>query len=263
MTHNRPAYYRMLASLFVLALLCTGLVNLCGWLSSWCPNATPVKQIVLATGLAGIGLLAITQRVRRTSHRITPFLAVSQTEFSPFLRKVITECGLDSSHVILIRSSRPLAFCFGFWRPRICLSTGFTERLSPPQLRAVLLHEDYHRRRFDPLRILLVDTLGAALFFLPAVQEWREVFKTRLELDADRYAAHKAGKAALAGALHCLLTYSSSSLPMTGMITAELGANATRIAALLDEHPTPQRVSRRSLLQSAAVIWIICLLLMV
>jgi hypothetical protein len=134
------------------------------------------------------------------------------------------------------------------------------ELLSVPQLQAALLHEDHHRRRFDPLRILIVEALSAALFFLPVVQEWRLLYKIQLELDADNYAADKAGKAALAGALHRLLSFSPGSA--SGVVTAGLSANSARIAALLGERSTPQQISTRSLLSSAVILWVICLLLM-
>jgi hypothetical protein len=136
--------------------------------------------------------------------------------------------------------------------------------LPSAQLQAVLLHEDYHRQRFDPLRILVVRTISAALFFLPFVREWRRLFEIKLELDADRYAVHQTSKAALAGALHRLLNYSPSPLSISeaGIITAGLSANTARIAALLGERAEPERISLKSVISSTAILWGICFILM-
>ncbi len=86
--------------------------------------------------------------------------------------------------------SRPeaTACCYGFFRPRIAVTSGLVERLDNEELAAVLGHEWKHLRRRDPLRYLVVDVLTAAAFMFPVATSLRERWKTRTELAADRAA---------------------------------------------------------------------------
>lgn len=259
-SRNSKRTYPLFTGLLMLALVCLSFVSLCGWIMNWCLKSDFVKQAGLTAVLLTIGAFAVVWQIWRTSRYTRQLLNHAHIPLPPHLEALVTEFGPDVSQVVLIQSSKPIAFCFGFLRPRICLSTGLVELLSVPQLQAALLHEDHHRRRFDPLRILIVEALGAAFFFLPIVQEWRVLYKIQLELDADCYAANKAGKAALAGALHRLLSLSPDSA--SGVVTAGLSANSARIAALLGERSTPQQISARSFVSSALILWVLCLLLM-
>ncbi len=58
----------------------------------------------------------------------------------------------------------------GMLRPRIVLPVSLLRRLSPAELRAVLLHEEEHRRRRDPLRFLAFRLCRSVLFFYPLLQ---------------------------------------------------------------------------------------------
>lgn len=249
--------------LFMLVLGCVSLVSLCGWFLKWCLNAVPTKDIVLVTGLVGIGLLTLIWQAWRTYRCTTQLVHYAQIPLSVKFKAQVVEFELDPQHIVLIQSPQPIALCFGFLRPRICLSTGLLELLSQTQIKAALLHEDYHRQRFDPLRLLLIEAITTALFFLPIVREWRIIFKIKLELAADHHAVQKTGKAALAGALHRILSYGSAPAPLSNIVAARLNANAARIAALLGERSTPQQISNKSILYSTAVLWILCLILMV
>ncbi len=55
----------------------------------------------------------------------------------------------------------------GIFRRRIILSVDVIERLEPHELRAILLHEDAHRRRFEPLQVLVQRVAVAAFYFFP------------------------------------------------------------------------------------------------
>jgi Zn-dependent protease with chaperone function len=103
--------------------------------------------------------------------------------------------------VTLVEDRRPHAFCAGYLRSRIYLSSGALERLSRPQLRAVVAHERHHMRRRDPLRILLARVLGDSLFFMPVLRRLAERYRGLSELAADEEAVRQAGASALASAL--------------------------------------------------------------
>jgi len=259
---NSKPTYTLFTGLLMLSLACLSFFSLCNWVMSGCLESGFIKQAGLAALLLTIGLFAIAWQIWRTSRYTRQLMNHAYLPLPPHVEALVAEFGPDVSQVTLIQSSKPIAFCFGFLRPRICLSTGLVELLSVPQLRAALLHEDYHRQHFDPLRILMIEALGAALFFLPVVQEWRMLYKIKLELDADSYAVARVGKATLAGALHRLLSFSPGSAAASGVVTAGLSANSARIAALLGERSTPQQISPRSFLISALILWVLCLLLM-
>lgn len=258
---NKPkSIYRLFTGVLLLALVCISLVNVCTWLWKWCVNITPIKQPVVVVGVLIVGVLTIVWQAWRTIRCTRKLLGYAQISLPPDLEALISEFGLNPSRLVLLNVTQPLTFCFGFLRPRICLSTGLIEILTQSQLHAALFHEEYHRKRFDPLRLLLVEAVATALFFLPVVREWRASFKIQLELDADQYAILKTGKTALAGALHRLLSDAAVAVPIAQGVIAGLSANSARIAVLLGERTAYTEISRKSLFYSAVILWIICLL---
>jgi hypothetical protein len=86
---------------------------------------------------------------------------------------------------LLVDDSAPLAFCTGYLRPRVYISRGAVARLPEDELRAVLAHEDEHRRRRDPLRQACARVLCDALFFLPVLRALRDSSAALAELLAD------------------------------------------------------------------------------
>lgn len=262
--NNTKSSQGILIGLLLLVVGCVSLVSLCGWFLNWCMSAAlPTKHIVLMTGVVGIGLLTLMWQAWRTYRCTSRLVDYAQMPLPLTFQTQIVEFGLDPNHIVFIQSPQPFALCFGFLRPRICLSSGLLALLSKRQIKAALLHEDYHRQRFDPLRLLLAEAISGAFFFLPIVREWHVAFKIKLELDSDDHAVQKTDKAALAGALHRILSYGSAPPPLSNIVTAGLNANAARIAALLGERSPVQQVSHKSILSSTAVLWVLCLILMV
>jgi hypothetical protein len=106
-------------------------------------------------------------------------------------------------YVSVIADENPQAFCAGYLRPRIYISAGATKLLAPEELRAVLLHEQHHRKAHDPLRFACARVLNQALFFLPALSPLSERYVELAELRADDAAVRAAAgeRAPLAAAL--------------------------------------------------------------
>lgn len=163
--------------------------------------------------------------------------------------------------VVVLETPTPLAFCFSLLRPRIYVSTGLAATLTGGEIEAVLLHEAHHRRRYDPLRTLLVDILSTLFFFLPIVGEWRRSFLTAIELAADRHAIQLVGKPAFAGALHKLLS-SGPAIPLANA-DGVLGFSVTeaRIAHLLDKQQPARHVSKHGLSTSSMGLLLACTIL--
>jgi Zn-dependent protease with chaperone function len=146
--------------------------------------------LLAATGLAVAGLSGRSLARQLRAHR----------RFLRGLRPVGTR-RVDGLDVMVTASSQPQAFCAGYLRPGIYISRGTLEKLSNAELRAVVAHERHHLRRRDPLRILLVRTLGESLFFMPVLRRSAERYNALAELAADSAAAREAGAGRLASAL--------------------------------------------------------------
>jgi hypothetical protein len=87
--------------------------------------------------------------------------------------------------VLVIDAAAPMAFCAGWLRPRVYVSTGVLERLTEPELRAVLAHEHQHGIVRDPLRLAVGRVLCRSLFFLPVLGALHADYADASELTAD------------------------------------------------------------------------------
>lgn len=148
------------------------------------PELNPIHLIVLA--LAALSVAVIRRAVRsgargrRTASRFVAGLRISGQLDWPSPAKVIDD-------------EAPQAFCAGWLRPQVYVSTGALERLGEPELRAVLAHEAHHAARRDPLRIFVAQILSDALFFLPVMRHLRRRFAALAELAADEAAVRASG----------------------------------------------------------------------
>ncbi|MGQ0601885.1 MAG: M56 family metallopeptidase [Anaerolineales bacterium] len=163
-------------------------------------------------------------------------------------------------HIVVLSTDVPLAFSAGLIRPGIYISAGLADALTDLEIRAVLLHEDQHRRRYDPLRTVVAEVFASIFYFLPIAGELRDLFKAHTELAADRYSARVAGRPALAGALHKMLTHPLAlRLPAVGLVG--LSATDARLSQLLDGSSPPLQLSAHSLITSSANLMLGCLLM--
>jgi Zn-dependent protease with chaperone function len=109
--------------------------------------------------------------------------------------------------VVYLDLAAPYAFCQGFWRPRIWLTAGLVDLFSDEELAAVLMHEAFHCRRYDPLRLLISQALKAAFFFFPLVRKLAEFSDLQQEVAADQSVIEYLGSdLSLLSALQKLLT---------------------------------------------------------
>jgi beta-lactamase regulating signal transducer with metallopeptidase domain len=85
------------------------------------------------------------------------------------------------------------AFCAGFLRPKIYVSTGALTTLTARELDAVVAHERNHQIARDPLRSMLEGILSKGLFFLPALSRLQHAAELQAEIDADAFALRISG----------------------------------------------------------------------
>jgi hypothetical protein len=157
------------------------------------PDIGVAPLVVLGLGSLGVAVLALMLRSALRQLRAT----------RRFERELAVIGSLPEDPCVrLVDEAAPQAFCAGLLRPRVYLSRGAAALLSDDQRRAVLAHEFHHARRLDPLRLLIARSLGAGLFFVPAVRRLAQRHAILAELAADEAAERVAGgKRALASAL--------------------------------------------------------------
>jgi hypothetical protein len=155
----------------------------------------PSAGALLALSLTALSLTVLVLAARSLARQLRGhrrFLS----RLSPLATASIAE-----SPVIVFEDPLPQAFCAGYLRPRIYISSGAVGRLPGAQLEAVVAHERYHARRRDPLRILLARVLGDCLFFMPVLRRLADRYGALSELAADEEAVRRAGAGTLAAAL--------------------------------------------------------------
>lgn len=130
--------------------------------------------------------------------------------------------------VRLLDITTPAAFVSGLLRPEIYLSPSLIEILDRRELRAVLLHEQHHRRTLAPLRGLALESWEHALGWLPPAHRALAARLAALEIEADVAAvASGVEPATLASALVKCGTY------LPGSASAFSAASEIRIDELV------------------------------
>ena len=100
--------------------------------------------------------------------------------------KICTKYGLLGK-VKIILNKKPLAFCLGFFRPKIYLSTGLTKLMNGPELEAIILHEKYHLLKKDNI-FLATANFNKQLFFpFPILTDYFDSLIKMKEIKADHY----------------------------------------------------------------------------
>lgn len=114
-----------------------------------------------------------------------------------FLRALPVREELDvDGHIVRVLPGRALrAFCAGLLRPAVYVSEGTLRAVNGAELRAILAHEQHHRARRDPLRMLLARTLSDAFRPLPPFSRLAERHSSLADLAADAAAVRVLGDA--------------------------------------------------------------------
>ncbi|MCM3786121.1 M56 family metallopeptidase [Neobacillus mesonae] len=140
--------------------------------------------------------------------------------------------------LIVISAAQPVALAFGTLRRKIVLSTGLIEMLDGHELNAVLYHEHYHLRHYDPLKTYLLTLSVSILGYVPILKNILANYKTVREILADHYAITQAGTAiGLGGALIKLIHSGAESRMFEGAAVSPFAADVSindRIARILE-----------------------------
>ncbi len=151
--------------------------------------------------------------------------------------------------VEVVTTDSPLALCHGLWRPRIWLSTGALAVLGPAELAALLGHERAHRRRRDPLRLLVARSLAAAFPYLPVLRELATSLPVAQELAADRAVIRAGARDALGRAL-LVLVEGNGAMTVPALATGMVSCLDARIDQLTGAPVALPGLSRRALVRT-------------
>jgi hypothetical protein len=186
------------------------------------PRANAAAVVVLV--LAALGLFVVLRLIWAAVAEVR-----AQRRFS---REIAGRGPRPYGSVMLVDEAQPQAFCAGFLRPRVFLSTGTLRHLGRDELGAVLAHEEHHRARRDPLRIAVARAFGHAFFFLPVLRRLSDRYCAMAELAADDAAVRvsRGGGATLASAL---LSFSANAHPQ-----GAVGIAPERVDHLLGRTPS-------------------------
>lgn len=119
--------------------------------------------------------------------------------------------------IVCVDDESPFAFCRGFARPMVYVSTGLVELLDEEELSVVLVHEGAHAAGRHPLRALSAKLLAGTAYLLPIARAAEERYLLSLEFAADRRAAEVSLPHLASALLKLMEAPSSSSFTRAGL----------------------------------------------
>ncbi len=146
------------------------------------------------------GFLSLRRQIESTS-KLDEHIFRRRLPPSPRLERAAERNGLQG-RVYEVDELAPFSFTYGLVRPSVVVSRALVEAASDDELDAVLIHERYHVRNFDPVKLLVVRTLPSAFFFLPTLRDFRSRYLAGRELAADHRALQRSGRGPLARAIY-------------------------------------------------------------
>jgi beta-lactamase regulating signal transducer with metallopeptidase domain len=151
---------------------------------------TPVHAAAHGILLIGLGV-ALTYRVRAMLRARRTVAVLSRRAATPAdpVWHAAERAGVDPHRVVVVDGLANPAFTAGWWRPRVYVSSLLAQRLSLPELTAVLAHERVHVARRDPLRLSVTRFLADVFFWLPVLRRLASDLRDEAEFRADEIAA--------------------------------------------------------------------------
>lgn len=137
--------------------------------------------------------------------------------------------------IVLVDSSKPLAFCLGFRSPKIFISAKLVRALRQKELEAVLRHEKYHLENKDSLTMLVATSAQSLFPFFPLISDLLKNYRIEREISADQEAVESMGSPRpLITALRKLLSFDSQKTVAFAPAIADFDTLEPRIKALTE-----------------------------
>ena len=143
--------------------------------------------IIVFMGWAVYKFIRLSVQTRKFSNQ---YLTKARTKHSTKLEQIVNVLQLDKKRIIEIREAKPVVFCYGLSRPKVCISSGLIKILKQEELEAVLLHEHSHMVANEPIKLFIIKFFYSIFFFLPGIKTYLNKYVTFSELAADERATN-------------------------------------------------------------------------
>lgn len=173
-------------------------------------HSGPLLLIVLMAIILLIGSLTLAIQILKTSRYLKKNLS-RKIQIASILRSITQELNLDGK-INIVKDNHKFSFCYGLVKPKICISTGLLKNLTENELKAILLHESYHLKNHDPLKILLGKTSAIMFFFIPILRDIQNYYAFSKEIAADEVVIKNGNKNSLISVLSKLMVTDSPRL---------------------------------------------------
>lgn len=217
------------------------------------PTSVPFLLIFSLSFIFVIGLMIFMIQVISTKAYTTKILA-KKTYVPQKVSSIAKHLHLQNKIDVIIDRSF-ISFTYGFFHPRICVSTSLISSLSKEELEAVLLHERYHVKSYDPLRLILGKTVSRMFIFIPALKDIQAHYAFLKEVAADNAVIKNSRRQPLLSALTVFL---SQPVPSMSGVAAFIGENdlERRILHLTNHHPqeSAAKLSKMGLTFSLGIV---------
>ncbi|MFB5759985.1 M56 family metallopeptidase [Paenibacillus medicaginis] len=169
------------------------------------------------------------------------FLQLESMRNLQLTEKLGARYGDLGSRIWVIDYDKPAAFTMGLLFPKIVLSSTLLSMLDQEEEAAVVYHEAYHMRHYDPLKTWLLQLCSSLLFYVPVLRHILDHYKTAREILADNEAISRTGTpAGIGSALLKLLRNPSrgTSKPLMTAVCSSFAETSInyRISRILDPH---------------------------
>ncbi|MEH7457615.1 M56 family metallopeptidase [Bacillus sp. JJ1127] len=184
---------------------------------------------IIMSGLLLFTLLVVCKRVWK------------QFFYSRKLQRNLVGMIRKEKQLYLLPSLEVTAFTIGVIHPKIVLSEGVFQSFSEEEIDAIVLHEEYHQKNRDPLKLFLFTVLAEGMMYVPVLKGMLQRYHMYQELLADKYAMNQMKSSfALGSALLKLIKIKTASTPF---ITASFAKTAINLRIEQIVSPSPIKLS--------------------
>lgn len=174
------------------------------------PHSFPSLLALLLLLIASTGFFLFLFQIIKTQLFVHKLLQ-KKIRIPKYVKELALELGITKK-ISIVSDKKYVSFCYGLLKPKICLSNTIVKSLTKSELKAVLIHESYHLKNRDPLKILLSQIASSMFFFVPTIKDFQHHYILTKEINADQLAVNTYGVKHLKFALVKLLSTPVSSI---------------------------------------------------
>ncbi|EOQ16397.1 MULTISPECIES: M56 family metallopeptidase [Bacillus cereus group] len=134
---------------------------------------------IIIAGLLLLTVLIVCKRIWR------------QFFYSKKLQKVLIPFVRKRKQIYILPTTEVAAFTIGLFRPKVVMSEGLLQTFSNEEIDAIIFHEEYHQKNWDPLKLFCFTLLAEGMMYIPILKGLLQRYHTYQELAADKYAMQK------------------------------------------------------------------------